>query len=446
MSVEPDLAHYVTAHQAVKAELPGAALNWLDDARCDALGRFCELGFPTSRDEDWKYTRLTALQKRQFQPPRSAAADLDSEMLAELHIADLDCHRLVFVDGRFEQSLSSTEGVEEGITVLPLSAALNAVPDAVQHHFGKCASLATRGFSALNTAFSGEGAYVHLKTGATLGRPLFLLFASTGQQTDLMTHPRIVVAAEANSKAVIIEKYAALGDATYLNNPVTEIDLGVDAEIDHYKLQEESHKAFHIATLEVRQARGSRFISHLVSLGGQLVRSDINSDLGEHALCELNGLYMATGRQHMDFHTRIDHAMPNGTSKEYYKGVLDGRSRGVFNGRVYVHPDAQKTDAEQSNKNLLLSRHAEIDTKPQLEIYADDVKCAHGATVGQLDDNMIFYLRSRGIDEAAARGLLTYGFASDVLDAMSLTAVKEGLRDQLIEWLPNAEQVRELVK
>jgi Fe-S cluster assembly protein SufD len=446
MSVEATLGHYVNTHETAKGQLPGAKLGWLNDARQQALGQFCELGFPTTRDEDWKYTRVTALQKRQFELPQAVAGDLDADTLSGLLVAGLDCHQLVFVNGRYAPTLSSADVGDKSITVLPLSMALDKSPEALETQLGMCAGAPKSGFSALNTAFLGEGAYVHLSADATLDRPLMLLFVSTEEQSDLMTHPRILVVAEARSKAVVIEKYASVGENNYFNNAMTEVILGEEAEVDHYKLQEESHKAFHIATLEVRQARGSRFVSHSVSLGGQLVRSDINSDLGEHAFCELNGLYMATGRQHMDFHTRIDHTQPHGTSKEFYKGILDGRSRGVFNGRVYVHRDAQKTDAEQSNKNLLLSRNAEIDTKPQLEIYADDVKCAHGATVGQLDENMIFYLRSRGIDATAARSLLTYGFASEVLDAMALVPVKEGLRSQLLEWLPNAEQVRELVQ
>jgi len=220
-----------------------------------------------------------------------------------------------------------------------------------------------------------------------------------------------------------------------------------EAQVDHYKLQEESIKAFHVATLQVHQGRDSRFASHSISFGGQLVRNDINVLLdAEGAGCTLNGLFMASGRQHVDYHTRVDHAKPNGTSEEVYKGILDGRARGVFNGRVKVHPDAQKTDARQSNKNLLLSRDAEIDTKPELEIYADDVKCSHGATVGQLDEHVLYYLRSRGIGEAQARGLLTYGFAKDILDRVDLAPLRQKLTDELLERMPNAEQLREMVQ
>ena len=253
--------------------------------------------------------------------------------------------------------------------------------------------------------------------------------------------------AEAGSQTTVIESYVSIFDGCYFTNALTEIALMEDAQVDHFKVQEESTKAFHIATLQVHQDRDSRFASHSISFGGQLARNDINIVLdAEGARCTLNGLFMVSGRQHVDFHTRVDHAKANGSSEEVYKGILDGRSRGVFNGRVKVHPDAQKTDAQQSNKNILLSRDAEIDTKPELEIYADDVKCAHGATVGQLDEQTLFYLRSRGIGEDQARGLLTYGFAREILDRVDLAPLRDKLTEELLHRMPNAEQIREMVE
>jgi Fe-S cluster assembly protein SufD len=249
-----------------------------------------------------------------------------------------------------------------------------------------------------------------------------------------------------NAQAKVIESYGAAGAAAGFTNAVTTVGLADGASLEHYKLQEESEKAFHVARLDVRQARDSRFTSHSVSLGGELTRNDIGAALeAEGAECTLNGLYMVDGRQHVDFHTSVEHTQPRGTSREFYKGILGGRARGVFNGRIHVHPGAQKTDSQQSNQNLLLSRDAEVDTKPELEIYADDVKCSHGATVGQLDPDMLFYLRSRGIDPDAARGLLTYGFAQDVIERMSLDAVRGRLERLIVTRVPDADHVRAMV-
>ena len=434
--------HYLSSHEALAPQLPGAELGWLASMRTHGLEHFRRVGFPTTRQEDWKYTGVTPIEKRNFS---KASVEQPALSMNTHRIGGLDCHELVFVDGRYSAQMSSL-GLDTGdITVTPLAQAITGSPTLLEQHLGKHASMTQSGFSALNTAFIDDGAVIHLKAGAALDKPLTILFISSGQTTDMLSQPRVLIVAESGASATVIERYVSATEAVYLNNVVTEVVLGEGANLEHYKLQEECDKAFHIATLQVSQADSSRFVSYSISLGARLARNEINSQLGEHAICELYGLYMATGRQHMDFHTRVDHTKPHGVSKEFYKGVLDGRGRGVFNGQVYVHPDAQKTDAEQANNNLLLSRHAEIDTKPQLEIYADDVKCAHGATVGQLDDNMVFYLRSRGIDATAARGLLTYGFASEVFESMGSDAVRKHLHDALVEWLPNAEQVRELV-
>ena len=363
------------------------------------------------------------------------------------HALALDCHRLVFVNGIFEPATSHTDPLPTGVTVSSLSAAIRHDHTALETHLSRYTDVGANGFLALNTALLGEGAYIHLSARTRLEKPIVLSFVSAPGGQAMCTQPRILVVAEPGSEARIVEHFQGSDESTYFNNVVTEICLGRGARLEHYKLQSEGQKSFHVSTLQVTQGRESRFTSHSISLGGQLVRNDINCGLDdEETVCELNGLYLATGRQHVDYHTRIDHAKPAGTSREYYKGVLDGRGRGVFNGRVYVHPDAQKTDAEQFNNNLLLSRHAEVDTKPQLEIFADDVKCAHGATVGQLDDDMIFYLRTRGLAESAARGLLTYGFASDVLQRMSLVPLRETLQDKLMDWLPNSDQVREIIQ
>jgi Fe-S cluster assembly protein SufD len=316
-------------------------------------------------------------------------------------------------------------------------------PDQLEGRLGKIVDEDAHPFAALNTAFLDDGAYVTLRAGTVLDLPLHLLFVSADGG---VTHPRVLVIAGENSQATIIEQYAAIGDHVYFNNAITEVVASEGAFIEHYKLQQEGMKGFHIAGLHVRQEKDSRFVSHSISLGGALVRNDITALLsatgGE---CTLNGLYLAAGRQHVDYHTLIDHASAHATSREFYKGVLDGRAHGVFNGRVIVRQDAQKTDAQQTNKNLLLSVDAEIDTKPQLEIYADDVKCAHGATVGQLSEDAVYYLRSRGIDSATARSLLTYAFADEIIRHIRLAPMRSHLEQLLLARLPGSERVKELL-
>lgn len=437
------IEHYASTVASIAPRLPGADIAWLKTLRRNALDIFTDIGFPTPRNEDWKYTRVNPIEKRAFTLDQNREPTSGSELSGAL---DLDGQQLTFVNGVLDSSASEID-THPGVTLTSLSEAIQRDPDVLEPHLSRYANVAASGFSALNTAFLSEGAYLHLSPGTCLEKPIVLRFISEPGQPEMCVHPRILIVAAEGSRASIVEHYCGNDEAVYFNNPVTEISLGPSACLEHYKLQSEGRKSFHIATLQVAQAHGSKFVSHSISLGGQLVRNDINSELNDaEAVCELNGLYMAKGRQHVDYHTRIDHRKPAGTSRENYKGVLDGRGRGVFNGRVYVHPDAQKTDAEQYNNNLLLSRDAEIDTKPQLEIFADDVKCAHGATVGQLDEDMIFYLRARGIPESAARGLLTYGFASDVLQQMSLATVRDALEQRLVDWLPNGEQVKEMVR
>ncbi|GMQ76251.1 MAG: Fe-S cluster assembly protein SufD [Gammaproteobacteria bacterium] len=441
----PAVDHYLAEFSALRAELPGHGLDWLQRSRKDALDAFACAGFPTPRHEDWKYTRVTPIEKRRFKFPERNGIDLRSRDLERFHIGSLECEQLVFVDGRYVDALSRRNVVESGARITTLESAMNASSQLLESHLGRYAATAGQPFSALNAAFMSDGAVIHVKSRSAGEPPIHLLFIATSE--EVVAHPRILVIAEAGSQTTVIESYASLVDACYFTNALTEIVLMEEARVDHYKLQEESVKAFHVATLEVRQDRDSRFASHSISFGGQLVRNDINVLLdADGAACTLNGLFMAAGRQHVDYHTRIDHAKPNGTSVENYKGILDGRARGVFNGRVKVHPDAQKTDAHQSNQNLLLSRDAEIDTKPELEIYADDVKCSHGATVGQLDEHTLYYLRSRGIGETQARALLTYGFARDILERVDLAPLKQKLADELLQRMPNAEQIREMVQ
>ena len=441
----PAVDHYLAEFSALRSGLPGNSLDWLNRSRDSALDAFASTGFPTSRNEDWKYTRVTPIEKRSFEFAQASGMDVQAKDIEPFHLGGLECEQLVFVDGRYVDALSRRNLVETGARITTLESAMNASSQLLESHLGHYAGTTGQAFSALNTAFMTDGAVIHIKNRGANQKPIHLLFIATRE--NVVSHPRILVVAEAGSQTTVIESYACLFDGCYFTNALTEIALMEDAQVDHYKLQEESTKAFHVATLQVHQDRDSRFASHSISFGGQLVRNDINIVLdAEGAACTLNGLFMVGGRQHVDYHTRVDHAKANCTSEEVYKGILDGRSRGVFNGRVKVHPDAQKTDARQSNNNLLLSRDAEIDTKPELEIYADDVKCSHGATVGQLDEHALFYLRSRGIGEDQARGLLTYGFARDILDRVDLAPLRHKLTEELLHRMPNAEQIREMVE
>jgi Fe-S cluster assembly protein SufD len=439
MSTLDVIEHYRTEFDHGLAQMPGTGLVWLDERRKRGLELFEQLRFPTTRMEDWKYTRVRAVEQTLLRPAPATCLGLDEDDIAPFLIPGLDAYRLVFVNGQYQASLSTKRnGLPSGVTVASLAKALRDGPARLEPHLGLYADPAADGFAALNAAFMADGAFVHLPRGVVVNKPIHLLFLATEQKDEtLLYQPRNLIVAEAGSEATIVEHYMAIGHGAYFTNAVTELALASNVGIRHYKVQQESTRAHHVATIEVKQGRDSRFASHVASFGALLARTDINSRLaGEGADCVMNGLYVVDGRQHVDFHTRIDHTDPHCTSRQFYKGVLDERSRGVFNGKIYVHPGAQKTDSAQKNDNLLLSRHAEVDTKPQLEIYADDVKCAHGATVGRLHEDSIFYLRSRGLDEDAARNLLVFAFANELLQSMPLESLRVHLERELIARLP----------
>ena len=441
MSVSPAVAPYLESFRERHPALPGGNLPWLRQIREAAIAQFRNRGFPGPRDEDWKYTRTAPLERQPFR-----AATGDPEDAADADVArcagrvPAGCCRLVFVDGRLSRAHSAFEDPGDGVVVTAMRDALAHPPEALRRHFGRYAGREGFPFAALNTAFADDGAFIHLQRRASTPHPVHLLFLSTGREPDVVSHPRVLVIAEVASRALVVEHHAAVGAGSRcFNNAVSEVVLESGACVEHYKAQLEGESTYHIASIEVQQAENSHFTSHLTSLGGRLVRHDINVRMAApHARCDLQGLYLASGRQHMDFHTRIDHLKPGCTSNEVYKGVLDGRARGVFNGRVLVHPDAQKSDAHQANDNLLLSPHVEIDTKPQLEIHADDVKCSHGATVGQLDESMLFYLRARGIEERSARALLTFGFLEQMLETVPIPWLRESLKHGIAGRLPGA--------
>ena len=375
---------------------------WLRHLRRAAFERFAALGFPTTHNEDWKYTNVTPFTKIPFERSRRPAPRL----LAP----------------------------PKGATVTSLAHALETEPGLLEEHLARYAGFHNNAFVALNTAFMSDGVLIRIPNGAVIEEPIHLVFTSSEQDRPTVSYPRTLILAGRDSQAAVIEEYRGADGSLYFTNAVTELVAGEGAVIAHYKLEKEGDRALHFGALAVRQARSSIFTSHSIALGGALVRNELNVVLdGEGAECTLNGLYVAGGQQHIDNYTTLDHAQPRTTSYELYKGILDGSAQGVFHGRIIVRPDAQKTDAIQRNKNLLLSEKAVINTKPQLEIYANDVRCTHGATVGQVDPEALFYLRSRGIGHQDARNLLTYAFASEMIERMKFEPLRSRLEEVLHE-------------
>jgi len=421
---------YAEDFKAVAATLPGVGVPWLEQLRTNAMESFLDSGFPTTRIEDWKYTDLRSLTRRHYTPV-TRPPSIDSVIPADPWWQDELQHRLVFIDGHFVPELCPLHPLLNGVTITSLARVLEQQPDLLEHRLGRNTALEQPGFNAFNTAFMRDGAYLTLGDGTVLEQSVHLLFVSTG--TDLSMRPvRNIIVAGPHSHATVVESYVALGDAAGLTSAVTEISLETGAHIEHYKLEEESASASHIAGIYVTQERDSRFDSHNIALGGQLVRNDLQIALnGPGAATTLNGLTVTRGRQHVDNHTRVDHNKPQARSDEWYRGILDDRSRSIFNGRIVVHPNAQQTVSHQANHSLLLSGDAEADAKPQLEIHADDVQCTHGCTVGQLDEDVLFYFRSRGVDAVTARNFLVCAFAVDVLERIRLQPVRRMLERRL---------------
>ncbi len=415
--------------------------RWTAPLRRAALDRFAALGFPTTRQEEWRFTSVAPIARVPFRPQAAYQPNgLTPEQFERFTFEPWECSHLVFVNGYFAPELSTLRSMPDGVRVMSLAEALRTQRDAVAPHLGRLAGtdVNTNVFAALNTAFMQDGLFMEIPAGVAVDEPIHLLFVSSPHGRDLASCPRNLIVAGPGSQAAIVESYVNLDDgARYFTNAVTEIVVMQGAGVDHYKIEREGPAAFHVATVQAHLARDSRLASYNVSIGGALVRNDINVVLdGEGAECRLDGLYTLSGSQHVDNHTLIDHARPHGTSHELYKGVLDGRSRGVFDGRIIVRADAQKTDAHQVNKNLVLSEEALVDTTPRLEILADDVKCTHGATVGQLDEDALFYLRSRAIGQEAAANMLMQAFVSDVVHRIKIAPIRAGLECLLFTRLP----------
>ncbi|MFL5575796.1 MAG: Fe-S cluster assembly protein SufD [Gemmatimonadaceae bacterium] len=408
--------------------------RWLRRARQAAWERFEKLGFPTPKDEDWHYTSVAPIAESGFRVVNEPGGEVTAAALAPFTFGHPEWPTLVFVNGRYSESLSHLRGLPAGVRVLDLARALEEESGLVERHLTQVADDEARAFTALNTAFLRDGAVVHVARDVESPLPVHLIFASDAAGAGNAAHLRNLIVAERHAKVTVLESYVALGEARYFTNAVTEVSVGDGATVQHYKIQRESDRAFHVGTVEATQGRDSHYVSFSFAVGAALSRTNVYTVLaGEGCGSTLNGLYMVNGSQHCDHQTRIEHAQPNCFSREVYKGILDDASRAVFNGKVYVHPIAQKTDGKQSNNNLLLSERAHVDTKPQLEIFADDVKCTHGATVGRIDETALFYMKSRGLDRDLARRLLTYAFAADVLETIELEPVREGLEGLTLE-------------
>jgi Fe-S cluster assembly protein SufD len=427
--------HYMTAIAGAERDRAHEPA-WLRDARRSAAGAFGRMGIPTTRDEAWRVTNVAPIADTPFAPAPPAA--VSPEEAAGFLVPGLDGPRLVFVDGRYAAALSAPGGLAGGLTVSTIADALERSPASLEPWLARHADSGVHPFAALNTALFEDGALIVLAGNAVADRPIQVVFLSTAASAPAMSSPRVLVVLGRNSQATLIETFGSIGPASSFTNAVTEAVVGDGAVLEHYRLQRESESAYHIGQTAFHLGRSSRSSSHAFAFGGRIARHDAVAVLGdEGADCTLNGLYLAGGHQVIDNHTDIDHARPHGTSHELYKGILGGRARGVFNGRIRVRPDAQKTDAKQTNKTLLLSDEAQINTKPQLEIFANDVKCTHGATVGQLSQEALFYLRSRGIGADDARSLLVGAFATDVISRVTLEPVRAALDRLLVSRLPS---------
>jgi Fe-S cluster assembly protein SufD len=409
----------------------GRDLPWLRKLRADAFARFCEAGFPTARDENWRFTNVSAVARTQFSLAQKSAGRL-SKGDVETWRLEGAAAQLVFVNGHFVRELSTLRDLPSGVVACSLKEQITSEPAAVEARLGRYLNIQRDPFCALNTAFIEDGAYVHVRRGTVLEGPVHLLFVTTASEVPSMSHPRNLLVFEDESQGTVVEQYGSQGSSLALCNSATELIVGESATVSHYMIEREDRSAFNFSTLRIQQGRSANVASHSLLLGGGLVRNNVHPVLaGEGGECLINGLFVGNGRQHLDNYMHVEHASPHCNSRQFYNGILDGHAHGVFHGRIVVHKDAQKTDAKQTNRNLLLSDDAQIDTKPQLEIYADDVKCTHGATIGQIEENALFYLRSRGIDEITARQLLLLAFASECLERMKAGAA-QGYAERLI--------------
>jgi Fe-S cluster assembly protein SufD len=421
-----------------------AGPEWLRERRTAAFGRFVERGLPGPRDEAWRHTPIAPITKTRWEPA-PVGGEVPSALRAAAWLGSPGA-QVVLVDGRFSRELSTFEPEAPTVEVHSLLGLLDSGPDRLDPHLGQVLGDRASIFADLNTAFAVDGVVVLVSPGAILEGPIHIAHVSTGNGSSPVSYSRVLVVAGKGSECRVVETWAGPEDSTYLSNAVTEVVVEDNAFVDHYKLQREGEEAFHVATLSARLGRDARFADHSFSFGAAISRNDIDVRFeAEGGECVLNGLFMVDGARLTDTHSRVDHALPHCSSRELYKGILDGTARGVFNGLVQVRPRAQKTDAEQMNRNLLLSRDSLVHSTPQLEILADDVKCRHGSTTGQLDPAALFYLRTRGIGEVEARSLLTYAFAGDIVHDLPVPPLRDAVERHLQARLQGAALVKEAV-
>lgn len=410
--------------------------NWLYEKRNLAFEVFKESGFPSIKEENWKYTDIRPIIEKPFFTNHKKNL-INKTQLETTGFSNLDCIELVFINGLFSVEHSNINKLPKEVIVCDIHTALDEHEDLLNKYITNCTNN-NNPFTVLNSAFIQHGCFIYIPENTVIEKPVHLLYLTREQEKPFISNPRNIIVMQTNTKLTVIESYNGLDNANYLTNTVTDISLAKDSKLQHYKIQKESQNSFHIGSLNAKQQEFSHFESHSISLGGMLVRNDINTKLMEQgAEIILNGLYMTDKNQHVDNHTHVDHISPNTLSAENYRGILSGKSRAVFNGSVTVHKNAQKIEAHQNNANLLLSNDAEIDSKPQLEIYADDVKCSHGMTVGQIDKEMLFYLRTRAIDELTAKNLLTFAFAEKIINQIKLEPVRNKLLSIVTAHLPN---------
>ncbi len=436
---------YLAAFRALQERTTPHTAAWINRLRESAMDRFEQLGFPTTRDEEWKYTNVAPLAKTIFEPSltrRETNAVLAKDAFDAHVYTEARDSRLVFVNGIFRAELSSLAALPSGVVAMSLADAINdeAQANVLHQHLARLADYNENAFTALNTAFLHGGAYLRIPQGTRVDVPVHLLFLADPHEETAMpvvSFPRVLIIAERDSAVTVIESYASVReDSAYWTNAVVELFLEENARLKHYKVQRESAQAFHVASTAATLGRHSNLDSTTITLGAQLSRHDINITLdAEASECVVDGLYLVTTGQHTDTHSLIDHRQPHCTSHQLYKGIMDGKSRAVFNGKIFVREGAQQTNAMQTNRNLLLSPNARVDTKPQLEIFADDVKCTHGATVGQLEEEELFYLLSRGLRPDLARNLLTYGFAEEVINKIEIESIRAQLDKAVLNRL-----------
>jgi Fe-S cluster assembly protein SufD len=417
-------SHYSHDYPNQLALLSGQSVEWLNKLRREAFANFSKTGFPNTSEEEWRYTNLSALEKKKFKA--TSSENSINETLLKPYYLD-DAWVVVFIDGHFSKQYSQLDNLDEGVELESMTDILKTQAEKLEPYLGQAVSNNEHTFISFNTAWFNDGIFLKLSNQQVLTKPIQLLhFVST---PDCLATTRHIIVMGEETQAQIIETF--IGEHAYLTTAVNEVFLAENSELTLSKMQSESEKSYHFGGTYIKQQPHSHFNHHNFSFGALLARNDVHTDLDTAAECSLDGLYLGVKRQHIDNHTRINHNKPQGISREFYKGILNDRARGVFQGRIVVVEDAQKTDSEMNNRNLLLSNHAEVDTKPQLEIYADDVKCAHGVTIGQLDEKLIFYLQSRGIDVEGAKNILTLAFANEMIERVNLKSLKELLRGQL---------------